>query len=103
MDISSARHAFITGGASGIGLAIADALANSHVSVTIADIDQQAIDAVLAVRRERFFSVVLDTRDRKQWNIANAVAEAKFGSVDILVNNAGIGPDGRELADMEPE
>lgn len=102
MDLSLARHAFITGGASGIGLAIADALAGRGVQITIADIDTPALDAVLAQRRERFFGVTLDTRDRHQWREAKAAAEAKFGPVDILVNNAGIAPDGREFADMEP-
>jgi NAD(P)-dependent dehydrogenase (short-subunit alcohol dehydrogenase family) len=102
MDISLARHAFITGGASGIGLAIADSLAKRGVSITIADIDQAALDAAMASRSQRFFAVALDTRDRQQWKNAKSAAESKFGPVDILVNNAGIAPDGRDFADMDP-
>jgi len=102
MDLSSARHAFVTGGASGIGLAIADALASRGVSVTIADVDRAALDAAMASRPQRFFAVVLDTRDRQGWQSAKSAAESTFGPVDILINNAGIAPDGRDFADMDP-
>jgi len=103
MQISQAKHAFITGGASGIGLAIADALASRAVPVTIADIDAEALEEVLASRGDLFRGQVLDTRDREAWARAKSEAEAAFGPVDILVNNAGIGPDGREFADMDPQ
>ena len=102
MDLSKAHHAFITGGASGIGLGIADALAKRGVSITIADIDGDAVERVLKERPERFCGVKLDVRDRKAWAEAKATAERAFGPVDILVNNAGIAPDGRALADMDP-
>jgi len=103
MDLSTARHAFITGGASGIGLGIADALAARGVQVTIADIDAEAIAQVLASRGNAFRGVVLDTRDREGWLKAKAEAEAAFGPVDILVNNAGIAPDGKRWTEPDPE
>lgn len=103
MNISDARHAFITGGASGIGLGIADALAARGVAVTIADINRDNLDSVLEQRGGSFRGVQLDTRDREGWQKAKAEAEAAFGPVDILINNAGIAPDGTELADMKPE
>jgi NAD(P)-dependent dehydrogenase (short-subunit alcohol dehydrogenase family) len=102
MELSLARHAFITGGASGIGLAIADALAKRGVSVTIADIDRQALDSVLKDRPKGFHGIALDTRDRDGWRHAKRSVETVFGPVDILVNNAGIAPDGFDLADMDP-
>ena len=102
MDLSKARHAFITGGASGIGLGIAGALAKHGIAVSLADIDKPALDAVLAERGQGFGAIVLDTRDRAGWQAAKHSAEAAFGPVDILVNNAGIAPDGREFADMDP-
>ena len=102
MDISSAKHAFITGGASGIGVGIADALASRGVAITIADINREALEAVLASRNGRLRGQALDTRDRQGWAAAKTEAEAALGPVDILVNNAGIAPDGRDFADMDP-
>jgi len=103
MKLETARHAFITGGASGIGLAIGKALAGLGVRVTIADIDRQAIDAALAGEGAAFRGAVLDVRDRAGWAAAKAEAEAAFGPVDLLFNNAGIASFGYQLADMEPE
>jgi NAD(P)-dependent dehydrogenase (short-subunit alcohol dehydrogenase family) len=103
MDISRARHAFVTGGASGIGLGIADALAARSLAVTLVDVDAAALDKALAQRGERFCGQVLDVRDREGWARAKADAEAAFGPVDVLVNNAGIGPDGAEIADLTHE
>jgi NAD(P)-dependent dehydrogenase (short-subunit alcohol dehydrogenase family) len=102
MDLTTAKHAFITGGASGLGLGIADALAARGIGVTIADLDGEAIDAVVAARGGTLRGQVLDVRDRAAWASAKTEAEAALGPVDILVNNAGIAPDGREFADMDP-
>jgi NAD(P)-dependent dehydrogenase (short-subunit alcohol dehydrogenase family) len=102
MDISRAKHAFITGGASGLGLAIGNALADRGLCVTLADVDEAALAAAVAGQEERMRGIRLDTRDRVQWQDARLGGEAAFGPVDILVNNAGIGPDGSELADMDP-
>jgi NAD(P)-dependent dehydrogenase (short-subunit alcohol dehydrogenase family) len=104
MDLTQSRHAFITGGASGIGLAIGDALAKRGVRLTLADVDEAGLKSALAARSDHYRGQVLDTRDREGWARAKteAEAEAAFGPVDILVNNAGIGPDGRPFADMEP-
>ena len=103
MEIAAARHAFVTGGASGIGLAIAEALAARRVAVTIADIDTDALAAALASKSEGFGGQLLDVRDRAGWARAGAEAEAAFGPVDILVNNAGISGGGDHLADMGPD
>lgn len=103
MDLAQAKHAFITGGASGIGLGIAGALAARGVAVTLADINEEALAAVVANRGNSFRGVVLDTRDREGWQRARDEAEAALGPVDILVNNAGIAPNGKGFADMDPE
>jgi len=103
MDLATARHAFITGGASGIGLGIADALAARGVPVTIADIDADALAKMVATRGNAFRGAVLDTRDRDGWLRAKAEAEAAFGPVDVLVNNAGIAPDGKLWSDPDPD
>lgn len=103
MDLSQAKHAFITGGASGIGLGIADALAGRAIAVTIADIDREVLEAVVASRAGSLRGQVLDVRDRRGWKLAKAEAEEALGPVDILVNNAGIAPDGYPFADMDAE
>ena len=97
------KHAFITGGAGGIGLGIGDALARRGVRVTLADIDVATLDAVVQERPENFAGVQLDVQCRTRWEAAKLEAEARFGPVDILVNNAGITMDGVDLADMAPE
>jgi NAD(P)-dependent dehydrogenase (short-subunit alcohol dehydrogenase family) len=103
MQLSEARHAFVTGGASGIGLGIADALASRGIRVTIADINEEALAQVVATRGNSFRGVVLDTRDREGWQRAKAEAEAALGPVDVLVNNAGIAPNGKGFTEMDPE
>jgi NAD(P)-dependent dehydrogenase (short-subunit alcohol dehydrogenase family) len=102
MDLSQAKHAFITGGASGIGLGIADALLKRGIPVTIADIDSESIAAVLA-ERPGLAGQAVDVRDHSALSAAKAEAEAARGPVDILVANAAIGPDGVEIADIKPE
>jgi len=102
MDLSTARHAFITGGASGIGLAVADALAARGVPVTIADIDAEELEKTLASRSGKLWGHVLDVRDRAAWARVRDEAEAALGPVDVLMNNAGIAPDGVSFSDIDP-
>lgn len=92
MDSLSGRTAFVTGGAQGIGLAIATSLARRGVSVAVADLDESALkqaDAELsALTNAR--SYALDVRDRRRYaDVADSV-EAELGPVSIVVNNAGI-------------
>jgi NAD(P)-dependent dehydrogenase (short-subunit alcohol dehydrogenase family) len=103
MKLSDAKHAFVTGGASGIGLGIANALAEAGLNVTIADINEEALENVVATRANQFRGVKLDTRDRDNWKRAKEEAEKVFGPVDILINNAGIAPHGKDLADTSFE
>jgi NAD(P)-dependent dehydrogenase (short-subunit alcohol dehydrogenase family) len=103
MELAQARHAFVTGGASGIGLGIAGALADRGIPVTLADINEEALAQAVAARANSFRAVVLDTRDREGWQRAKAEAEAALGPVDVLVNNAGIAPNGQPLAGGDPE
>ncbi|MDB5715824.1 MAG: family oxidoreductase [Sphingomonadales bacterium] len=96
------RVAFVTGGASGIGLAIATSLVAAGARVMIADLDPVALEKALAVLGPQAAAFRLDVRDRAGWAAARKAVEDRFGPVDILVNNAGIGPDGHTLADMDP-
>jgi NAD(P)-dependent dehydrogenase (short-subunit alcohol dehydrogenase family) len=103
MKLEDAKHAFVTGGASGIGLGVAKGLVDRGVKVTIADIDRGHLDKALADNVKGLRGVVLDVSDRAGWQIAKEEAEAAFGPVDILFNNAGIASAGFSVVDMEPE
>lgn len=102
MEKIAGTTAFVTGGASGIGLAIATALVTEGARVMIADIDQAALGRAIDSLGSNAASFRLDVRDRDGWASAKQAVEGRFGPVDILVNNAGIGPDGHALADMDP-
>lgn len=86
------RTAFITGGANGIGLGIARALASQGVKVALADLDQGALDKAQAELESvtDVHSVPLDVRDRDAFAEAAFSVEASLGPVSILVNNAGV-------------
>ena len=88
------KTAFITGGASGIGLGIAKAFAKAGMNIVIADFRQEAIDKALPIFKENGWpahGVLLDVTDREAYVRAADEAEAVFGKIHILVNNAGVG------------
>ncbi len=86
------KTAFITGGASGIGLGIAKALLGAGMNVVIADIRDDHLAAAEAelAGGERVLPLKLDVTDRAAFAAAADAAEAKFGSIHILCNNAGV-------------
>ena len=90
----SGKTAFITGGASGMGLGMAKAFGAAGMNVVIADIRQSAIDAALEELGDTNFQVLpllLDVTDRDAWVEAADAAEARFGKVHVLALNAGVG------------
>lgn len=86
------KTAFVTGGASGIGLGIAKALLGAGANVVIADIRDDHLASATAelAGGERVLALKLDVTDRAQYAAAADKAEAKFGKIHILVNNAGV-------------
>jgi NAD(P)-dependent dehydrogenase (short-subunit alcohol dehydrogenase family) len=83
------RVAIVTGGARGIGLAIARRAAESGAAVAIWDIDRLAAESAAATM-ERASAHVLDLTDEAAIASALAATFSAYGRVDILVNNAGI-------------
>jgi 2-dehydro-3-deoxy-L-rhamnonate dehydrogenase (NAD+) len=86
------RSAVVTGGASGLGFAIAERLAASGGKVVIWDIDRDA--ARVAAEKLNGLAIAADVSDGE--SVARAVREtlARAACIDILVNNAGItGPN----------
>ncbi|ONF97074.1 SDR family oxidoreductase [Sphingomonas jeddahensis] len=82
------RSIFITGGASGIGLAAARRFKREGWTVGIGDIDGIGMGRV--ADELGVFTAPLDVRDRAQWAAALDGFVAKAGKLDVLLNNAGI-------------
>ncbi len=85
----------ITGGARGIGLAIAEALRAEGARISIGDVDVALAEKEAA--RLGAFAHVLDVRQRDSFAAFLRATEEALGSVDILINNAGIMPMGAFL------
>jgi NAD(P)-dependent dehydrogenase (short-subunit alcohol dehydrogenase family) len=90
----SGRVAFITGGASGIGLGIARVFLRSGIRVVIADVSAEHLDDAalqLAAEPGEYLLLPLDVTDRAAFARAADQAEERFGRIHLLCNNAGIG------------
>ena len=99
MKLVQGKTAFITGGASGIGLGIAGAFVAAGMKVVLADLRQDHIDQALATFRERdnlqsVHAIRLDVTDRAAMAAAAEETERVFGKLHVLVNNAGVGIQG---------
>lgn len=98
--------AMVTGAASGIGLATAEAMltAGAHVAVVDQDFDAlvSAVEKLAKGRRDRVLMVVADVRDDAAVKAAVARTVSAWGGLDLVVSNAGNAPEGRlETAEGE--
>jgi NAD(P)-dependent dehydrogenase (short-subunit alcohol dehydrogenase family) len=87
------KAAFITGGAGGIGLAMARAFGQRGMKVVIADVEAETCArAVEALRREGIEAIgtACDVSDREALAEAAKRTFAEFGKVHVLCNNAGV-------------
>jgi NADP-dependent 3-hydroxy acid dehydrogenase YdfG len=91
------KVAFITGGASGMGLAMARSFAAAGMKVAITDIEQAALDRVapeFAASNADFITLAVDVTDRTAMARAADATEAAFGKVHVVCNNAGVAVGG---------
>ena len=92
------KTAFITGGASGIGLALAHAFAREGMNLVLADIETPALEAAvasLAATHAAARGVRCDVADAASMRDAARTAFDAFGKVHVLCNNAGVSRAGK--------
>ncbi len=96
------RTAFITGGASGIGLGIAKSLEARGARIVIADLRPDHIETALkqfsgGAQSNSVSAIEIDVTNREAYAAAAEKMQADFGGIDILINNAGVGVEGPVL------
>lgn len=99
------KTAFVTGGASGLGLATARALADKGARLILADIDGAGAEAAaesLRAAGAETIGLQLDVTDEASWADAGAAAQA-FGPVRILFSNAGVGGGSGPFEDYDTD
>ena len=105
MDELQGRTAFITGGASGIGLATARRLGREGMNLVIADIEEAALadaEAELAEAGYPVLAVRCDVRHIAEVEAAAKATIDRFGAVHLVFNNAGVVSTGR-VEDLSDE
>ena len=97
----SNRVAVITGGAQGIGRAVAERLIDGGSAVALWDQDKALVEATAGElsARGKVVALAVDVSDETQVNSAKAETLSALGSVDILVNNAGVAGLNANVAD----
>ncbi|TIW68549.1 MAG: 3-ketoacyl-ACP reductase, partial [Mesorhizobium sp.] len=99
--------AIITGGARGIGLACAEALADAGFDILVADLADKPADGLarnITARGAKFAYASCDIADLVAHAAPVETAMSAFGRIDCLVNNAGVGAVVRgDLLELKPE
>lgn len=98
------KVAVVTGGASGIGRAMADRFAEAGMKVVLADVEEDALDAAVVEMRQAehdVLGVVCDvSTEAAIQNLADRTIE-EYGGVHILCNNAGVVVGGSIVGDRD--
>ena len=103
-DALAGRRALVTGGATGIGRAVALALARAGADVALTHLAHDATDVVAEIKELGRESAAVQVDLRRSWDVDEAVAsaaESLGGSLDILVNNVGGLVERRGIATMD--
>jgi NAD(P)-dependent dehydrogenase (short-subunit alcohol dehydrogenase family) len=88
-------HAVVTGGASGLGLAVAGLIIKSGGQVVLLDVNEAQGASAVAALGERAVFIATDVTDETAVDAAVAEARERMGRIDAAVNCAGIGAPAR--------
>jgi NAD(P)-dependent dehydrogenase (short-subunit alcohol dehydrogenase family) len=99
MDDLTGKVAVVTGGASGIGLALARRFAAEGARLVLADVEREALDAAAADLAgehgdDRVLAVPTDVRDAAAVEALAATTFDRFGTAHVVCNNAGVAVGG---------
>jgi NAD(P)-dependent dehydrogenase (short-subunit alcohol dehydrogenase family) len=93
MQLEKDQVAVITGGASGIGLGLAEGFGARGLRIVLADVEDEALRAARRDLEDRGASVATIRADVRQFDDVEAIANLatrQFGRVDVVCNNAGV-------------
>ncbi len=96
------KHVVVTGGATGIGFAIAELFAQSGAKVAIGSRREEAIDQAITASKSRITGHVVDVAARTSVEGFFEWVASSLGHVDILVNAAGVNIRDRSIHCMLP-
>ena len=94
MSQFSGKTVVVSGGAEGIGFAIARAMGKQGMNVVLGDIDTNQLNIAktkLESENIEVLTVQMDVTDLSQWQNTADKAIERFGKIHMLVNNAGVG------------
>ena len=100
MSGTHSRIALVTGGGSGIGAEVAQALANDGWKVVITGRRQEALESVISKSTKssgELIAITADVTDEKSVKNLFSEIKEKFGRLDLLINNAGTGAPAVEI------
>ncbi|MFM2219982.1 MAG: hypothetical protein RL240_4300 [Planctomycetota bacterium] len=107
MTATKSPVAIITGGATGIGFGIAEALVQSGYRVAIGsrrkDVVEEAASQLQSLKKGQVIGLPLDVTDRASVAEFVQAVGKHYGEIDILVNGAGVNIKNRTIGEMRPE
>lgn len=97
MELFSGKTVVVSGGAEGIGFAVAQAVGREGMNVVITDVSTDMLSKAEATLSEQGIAVLAmeaDARKESEWERVAAAALDKFGTIHAVMNNAGVGGGG---------
>ena len=97
MELFSGKTVVVSGGAEGIGFAVAQAVGREGMNVVITDVSTDMLSKAEATLSEQGIAVLAmeaDARKESEWERVAAAALDKFGAIHAVMNNAGVGGGG---------